>query len=64
MAFVQKMEDDDFINDNVFEEKVKDQSQENLKWKELPTGIIYKIQEVVEVDGKFGRSKILTLKNR
>ena len=72
MAFVQKMEelrspkivDDDFINDNVFEEKVKDQNQETLKWKELPTGVIYKILEVVEVDGKFGRSKILTLKNR
>ena len=58
MSFVQKMEDD-FINDNVFDEKIKD--QETLKWKELPTGIIFKILEVVEVDGKF---QILTLKNR
>ena len=56
--------EDDFINDNVFEEKVKDQNQEAMKWKELPTGVIFKILEVVEVDGKFDRSRILTLKNR
>ena len=56
--------DDDFINDNAFEEKVKEQNREALKWKDLPTGVVYRILEVVEVDGKFGKSKILTLKNR
>ena len=30
----------------------------------MPTGMIYKILEVVEVDGKYGKSKILTLKDR
>ena len=56
--------EDDFFNDNIFEEKAKDQNQEALKWKELQTGVIFKILEVVEVDGKFGKSMILTLKNR
>lgn len=62
MAFVSNI-DEDFINDNVFEEKAKDQSLETLKWKEITTGVIYKILEVVEVDGEFGLSKILTLNN-
>lgn len=56
--------DDDFINDNAFEEKVKEQNREALKWKELPEGVIYKILDVVEVDGKYGKSRILTLKDR
>lgn len=29
-----------------------------------PIGVVYKILEVVEIDEKFGRSEILTLKNR
>ena len=55
---------DDFIDDSAFEEKVQEQNQEAIKWKDLPTGVIYKILEVLEVDGKFGKSKILTLKDR
>ena len=66
MAFVQNgfFDGDDFISEDAFQEKVQDQSQEALKWKDLPNGVIYKILEVTEVDGKFGKSKILTLKNR
>ena len=66
MAFVQNgfFDGDDFISEDAFQEKVQDQNQEALKWKDLPNGVIYKILEVTEVDGKFGKSKILTLKNR
>ena len=55
---------DDFIDDSAFEEKVQEQNQEAIKWKDLPTGVIYKILEELEVDGKHGKSKILTLKDR
>ena len=55
---------DDFIDDSAFDEKVQEQNQEAIKWKDLPTGVIYKILEVLEVDGKYGKSKILTLRNR
>ena len=77
MAFVQKIEelrsprmgqDDedfiDFIDDNAFEEKVQEQNQEAIKWKDLTNGVIYKFIEVLEVDGKFDKCKILTLKDR
>lgn len=53
--------EDDFINDNILEERVKDQNQEILKWKHLQTWMMYKILKVVVVDGKFRKSKILTL---
>ena len=46
------------------EEKVREQNQETIKWKDLPTCVIYKILEVLEVDGKFGKCKIFTLKDR
>ena len=57
-------EGEDFISEDAFQEKVKDQNQEAIKWKDLPTEIIYKILDMVEVDGKFGKSRILTLKDR
>ena len=57
-------EGEDFISEDAFQEKVQEQNQEYLKWKDLPTGIIYKILEMMEVNGKFGKSKILTLKDR
>ena len=56
---------DDFIDDSAFEEKVQEQNQEAIKWKDLPTGVIYQILEELEVDGKFEKkSKILTLRDR
>ena len=66
MSFVQNgfFDEEVFISEDAFQEKVQDQNQEALKWKDLPTGVIYKILEVGEVDGKFGKSKILTLKDR
>ena len=75
MAFVQKIEelrslrmgqedDGDFIDDSAFEENVHKQNQKAVKWKDLPTGVTYKILEVLEVDGKYGKCKILTLKDR
>ena len=70
MAFIQKMEelrnsrmeDGDFISDDVFEEKVREQNREAIPWRDLPTQVIFKILEVLEVDGMNGKSKILTLK--
>lgn len=56
--------DDDFIGEDAFQEKVQDQNQEAIKWKDLPIGMIYKILEVIEVEGKYGKSRILTLKDR
>ena len=47
-----------------FEEKAREQNQEAIKWKDVPYGVIYKILEVLEVDGKFGKCKILTLKDK
>lgn len=67
MTFVHNgiVDTDDFISEDTFQEKVQDQNQEEaIKWKDLPTEVIYKILEVAEVDGKFGKSKILTLKDR
>ena len=55
---------DDFISEDTFQEKVQEQNQDPIKWKDLPTGVIYKILEVMEVDGKYGKCKILTLKGR
>ena len=73
MAFIQKMEelrnprmgeenDDNFIDVSTFEEKVREQNREAIPWRDLPTQVIYKILEVLEVDGIHGKSKILTLK--
>ena len=66
MTFVHNgfVETDDFISEDAFQEKVQDQNQEAIKWKDLPIGKIYKIVEVVEVEGKYGKSKIFNLKNR
>ena len=55
---------DDFISEDVFQKKVQDQNQDALNWTDLPTGVIFKILEVLEVEGKFDKSKILTLKNQ
>ena len=55
---------DDFISDSEFEEKVQEQNQEAVKWKDLPIGVKYQILETLEVDGKYEKSKILTLKDR
>ncbi|VDI56784.1 Hypothetical predicted protein [Mytilus galloprovincialis] len=57
---------EDFPSKDALQEKVKEQNQEALKWRDIPTEVFYKILEVVEVDGKFdkNKSKILTLKNR
>lgn len=57
---------DDFTSEDIytFQEKVQDQDREAIKWKDLPTGVIYKILEVEEVDGNFDKSRILTLKDR
>ncbi|CAG2228152.1 CNBP [Mytilus edulis] len=56
---------DDFIDDSAFEEKVQEQNQEAIKWKDLPTGVIYKIIEELEVDGKYEKKcKILTLRDK
>ncbi|CAC5421076.1 unnamed protein product [Mytilus coruscus] len=54
----------DFMGINALGEKVKEQHEITLKWKHLPTGLWYKINEVNEVVGKFGKSSILTLKTR
>ena len=55
----------DFIDDSAFEEKVQEQNQEAIKWKDLSTGVIYKIIEELEVDGKYEKKcKILTLRDK
>ncbi|CAC5395590.1 unnamed protein product [Mytilus coruscus] len=53
--------DNDFISISALEEKVQEQNEETLN---LPTGLWYKINDVNEVDVKFGKSSILTLKTR
>ena len=62
--------EDEFISSSAFEETVQEQNQKVIKWKDLPSGVIlpngviYKILEVLEVDGKFDKCEILTLKNK
>lgn len=56
--------DNDFISISALEEKVQEQNEETLKWKNIPTGVWCKVIEVTEVDGTFGQSRILTVKTR